>query len=411
MEETKQGKKQLIIGILIGALVMGIAMMIVVIGVVRKYNKSYISEGSFVEVSDTVLDEETVKKLEQVQSLIDGKSIYDIDREKLREGMVEGLLAGTGDRYATYYTPEEIQQQMDSYSGKFFGIGVVMGPDENKNIYVHQVYTDSPAERAGMREGDIITKVDGTDVTDMDLDGIVSMVRGEKGTKVVITVYRETDNKEYDLTAIRDEIKEEVIEYKMLEDNIGYIHIEEWYDTTGEQFSDAQKTLEEEGMKSLIVDLRSNTGGLVSAAVDVLECFLPESDVLYVEDNTGKRSAYKAYDEDEINIPVVILTNGYTASASEIFTGALKDYGKAISIGTKTYGKGVVQSFYYLFDNSALKLTTEQYFTPNGTALDGNGIDPDIEVELDADAYYDPENPVDNQLEEAVNYLKKQGGY
>ena len=411
MEETKQGKKQLIIGILIGALVMGIAMMIVVIGVVRKYNKSYISEGSFVEVSDTVLDEETVKKLEQVQSLIDGKSIYDIDREKLREGMVEGLLAGTGDRYATYYTPEEIQQQMDSYSGKFFGIGVVMGPDENKNIYVHQVYTDSPAERAGMREGDIITKVDGTDVTDMDLDGIVSMVRGEKGTKVVITVYRETDNKEYDLTAIRDEIKEEVIEYKMLEDNIGYIHIEEWYDTTGEQFSDAQKTLEEEGMKSLIVDLRSNTGGLVSAAVDVLECFLPESDVLYVQDNTGKRSAYKAYDEDEINIPVVILTNGYTASASEIFTGALKDYGKAISIGTKTYGKGVVQSFYYLFDNSALKLTTEQYFTPNGTALDGNGIDPDIEVELDADAYYDPENPVDNQLEEAVNYLKKQGGY
>ena len=411
MEENKQGKKQLIIGILIGALVMGIAMMIVVIGVVRKYNKSYISEGSFVEVSDTVLDEETVKKIEQVQSLIDGKSIYDIDREKLREGMVEGLLAGTGDRYATYYTPEEIQQQMDSYSGKFFGIGVVMGPDENKNIYVHQVYSDSPAERAGMREGDIITKVDGTDVTDMDLDGIVSMVRGEKGTKVVITVYRETDNKEYDLTAIRDEIKEEVIEYKMLEDNIGYIHIEEWYDTTGEQFSDAQKTLEEEGMKSLIVDLRSNTGGLVSATVDVLECFLPESDVLYVEDNTGKRSAYKAYYEDEINIPVVILTNGYTASASEIFTGALKDYDKAISIGTKTYGKGVVQSFYYLFDNSALKLTTEQYFTPNGTALDGNGIDPDIEVELDADAYYDPENPVDNQLEEAVNYLKKQGGY
>lgn len=411
MEENKQGKKQLIIGILIGVLVMGIAMMIVVIGVVRKYSKGYIEEGSFVEAADSVLDEETVKKLEQVQSLIDGKSIYDIDREKLREGMVEGLLAGTGDRYATYYTPEEIQQQMDSYSGKFFGIGVVMGPDENKNIYVHQVYTDSPAERAGMREGDIITKVDGTDVTDMDLDGIVSMVRGEKGTKVVITVYRETDNKEYDLTAIRDEIKEEVIEYKMLEDNIGYIHIEEWYDTTGEQFSDAQKTLEEEGMKSLIVDLRSNTGGLVSAAVDVLECFLPESDVLYVEDNTGKRSAYKAYDEDEINIPVVILTNGYTASASEIFTGALKDYGKAVSIGTKTYGKGVVQSFYYLFDNSALKLTTEQYFTPNGTALDGNGIDPDIEVELDADAYYDPENPVDNQLEEAVNYLKKQGGY
>ncbi|MCR4617886.1 MAG: S41 family peptidase [Lachnospiraceae bacterium] len=409
--KEKSDKKQLIIGILIGALVMGIAMLIVVIGVVRKANRTYLQESTFVSTTDSVLDEETVKKIEQVQSVFDGKSVYDVDNEKLKEGMIDGLVAGSGDVYAEYLTPEELQDRVSTYNGTIYGIGVLMGPDENKNVYIHKVYDDSPAEKAGIHAGDYIIKVDGEDVSSLSLDDIVSRVRGELNTKVVITVYREDDMAEHDITVIRGEIPVEVIDYKMLDDEIGYIHIEEWYDTTSGQFEKAYSDLESQNMKALVIDLRSNTGGLVKAAVDVLEQFLPPCDVLYIEDNTGKRTYYKAYDSDEIDVPIVILTNAYTASASEIFVGALKDYDKAVTIGTKTYGKGVVQSFISLYDGSALKLTTERYFTPSGTALDGNGIDPDIEVEFDSEAYYDEENPVDNQLEEAVNYLKDKGGY
>ncbi len=405
---SKGDKKLFVAGIIIGALVMAIVMVMVVLGITRKYTRKYIEEGTYISGSDSVLDEATVLKIEELQSLIEDKSIYDIDRSELQKGLIDGFLEGTGDKYAQYYTQEEIQEQMTSYSGKFYGIGVVMGPDDNKNVYIHKVYADSPAERAGFREGDIITKVEDQDVTGLSLDEIVAMVRGEKGTAVNVTVYRQSDGQEYVLTPIRDEIKQIVIEYEMLEDTIGYIHIEEWYDTTAEQFEAAKKDLEKQGMKKgLIIDLRSNTGGLVDACVDVLDVCLPESPVVYIENNEGRRISYNADDPEEIKIPIVILTNGYTASASEIFTGAMRDYGRAVTLGTKTYGKGVVQSFFYLYDDSAVKFTTEQYFTPNGTALDGNGIEPDILVELDSEAYYDKENPVDNQLEEAKKYINE----
>ena len=407
--DSKNSKKQLFIGILIGILLMIVVTLITVLIVIRHYNKEDVGAGTAVSLDDSLLDETTVLKIEQIQDYLNKHSILDTDEDTLRKGLFRGILEGTGDKYCEYYTPEEIQDLMGDYGGSFFGIGASLAMEYDEPV-VQKIYKDSPAERAGLMPGDIIHSVDGVDISGMTLDEVVSMIRGEKGTSVVIGVWRDSVD-ELKLTAIRDEIHVEVVTYEMKDNGIGYIHIEEWYDTTPGQFSDAYKDLQTQGMdKGLVVDLRSNTGGLLSSVLDVLKQLLPTGPMLYVEDNNGNREAYTNDTEsDGIDIPVVILTNGYTASASEIFTGAMKDYDKAISLGTKTYGKGVVQSFYYLADGSAIKFTTEQYFTPSGTAIDGAGIEPDIELTFDADAYYDEENPVDNQLERAIQYLEEGG--
>jgi len=236
---------------------------------------------------------------------------------------------------------------------------------------------------------------------------MVALIRGPEGTDVVLTIAREGEKDYIDLTLTRAKIEVVVVEYEMKEDNIGYIHIEQWYDTTPDQFAAAMQDLKDQGMESLIIDLRSNTGGLLRSVVQVAQQMLPQGTIVYTENKYGKGQVYACDGSNEIDIPVVILTNGYTASASEILTGAMKDHGKAVSIGTKTYGKGVVQSFFNFDDGTAMKLTTEQYFTPNGTAIDGIGIEPDIEVKFDSEAYYDEENPVDNQLEAAMDYLRE----
>ena len=406
---SENSRKQFFIGILIGVLIMIVVTLITVLMVIRHYSKEDVGAGTFVSPDTSLLDEETVLKIEQIQAYLNENSILDTDEDSLREGLFQGILEGTGDKYCQYFTPEEIKELMGDYGGTFFGIGATLSM-ENDSPVIQKIYKDSPAEKAGLLAGDVIHTVDGIDITGMDLNEVVSMIRGDKDTSVVIGVWRDSTD-EIKCTAIRDEIVVEVIEYEMKEDGIGYIHIEEWYDTTPSQFSDAYKDLQTQGMdRGLIVDLRSNTGGLLSSVLDVLRQLLPNGPMLYVEDSKGNRDSYNNNAEtDGIDIPVVILTNGYTASASEIFTGAMKDYDKAISIGTKTYGKGVVQSFFYLADGSCIKFTTEQYFTPKGTALDGTGIEPDIELALDADAYLDEDNPVDNQLEKAIEYLKENG--
>ena len=383
--DSKNSKKQLFIGILIGILLMIVVTLIVVLIVIRHYNKEDVGAGTVVEVEDSLLDDETVLKIEQIQDYLNKHSILDTDEETLRRGLFQGILESTGDKYCQYYTPNEIQDLMGDYGGSFFGIGASIAMEHDEPV-IQKIYKDSPADKAGLKAGDIIHTVDGVDITGMTLDEVVSRIRGEKDTPVVIGVWRDSVDI-LELTAIRDEIHVEVVTYEMKDNGIGYIHIEEWYDTTPGQFSEAYKDLQTQGMeKGLIVDLRSNTGGLLSSVLDVLRQLLPTGPMLYVEDNQGNREAYtNDAESDGIDIPVVILTNGYTASASEIFTGAMKDYGKAISLGTKTYGKGVVQS------------------------IDGAGIEPDIELTFDADAYYDEENPVDNQLERAIQYLEEGG--
>jgi carboxyl-terminal processing protease len=319
--------------------------------------------------------------------------------------MIDGMLAGTGDKYALYYSEEELNDTFESLNGSFYGIGAILFLNDDGYATISGIYPDSPAERGGLMSEDIITKVDDEDVLGQTLDEIVSKIRGPEGTEVKLTVYRKGINDYLDIKCTRGLIKEITVEHEMMDGGIGYIQITTFEDVTVEQFADALSDLKSQDMKGLVIDLRSNTGGLLSAVVSIADEMLPEGLVVYTEDAKGKREDFRSYGNDKLEVPIVVLTNGLTASASEILTGALQDHGMAVSMGTKTYGKGVVQSFVELEDGSGLKLTTDQYFTPNGRAIDGQGIEPDIEVEFDSDSYY-ADDSYDNQKAEAVKYLK-----
>ncbi len=411
-KKARKVNKQFFIGMVIGWAAGLIILMLVIVIAVKASGVRLVPKGSVQggttgnNTSETVLDDYTIEKINAILTVFDKASILELDTEKFRRALIDGVVAGSGDKYAQYYDAEEITELMGDYGGTFFGIGASLSLNSMGYAEVQSVYTNSPAQSGGVREGDIITQVDGVDVYGMTLDEIVAKIRGAEGTQVVVTVAREGEKDYLDLTLTRAKIEVVVVEYEMKEDNIGFIHIEQWYDTTPDQFAEAMEDLRSQGMEKLIVDLRSNTGGLLRSVVSVCEQLLPAGTIVYTENKDGVNQTYSCDGSHEIDIPVVILTNGYTASASEIFTGAMKDHGKAISLGTNTYGKGVVQSFFDFTDGTAMKLTTEQYFTPNGTAIDGIGIAPDIEVEFDSDAYYNETNRVDNQLEAAIDYLK-----
>lgn len=393
-------------GILVGVSVAALVAIGFMIFILVRYSVKAPSQQQVqVEPSYLVLDDATAAKIQAIQNTFVVNSILDLDVEEMRRSMIDGLIEGTGDKYAKYYSAEEFTALMTNYEGSFYGIGAVFAMGENGLAEVQSVYKDSPAEGAGLREGDLLIKVDGVDATGMSLDEATDNIRGEKGVPVTLTIYREGEPDYLELTIIRDEIKPTVVEYELLEGHIGFVHIKEWYDTTPEQFAAAMDDLRAQGMDALIIDLRSNTGGLLTSVEDVARQLLPEGLIVYTEDAYGNRKESTCDGKQEIDIPVVILTNGYTASASEILTGAMKDHGKAYIIGTKTYGKGVVQGFHQFEDGSAIKLTIEQYFTPNGIAIDGVGISPDLEVPFDSAAYYDAEEPSDNQLQAAVDYL------
>ncbi len=354
------------------------------------------------------LNEDTIETLDMIESYFDQGSIYSIDDEDLRRGMIDGMVEASGDKYAQYFTQEEFDYLMTDYSGVFYGIGAMIFMSENNEPTISGIYEDSPAEKAGMKTGDIIVAVDDTDVYDMTLEEVVKMIRGEKGTQVVVKVYREGKSDYLDLPMTREEVQKKTVNYEMLEDtdSIGYIQLTTFEEITAKQFGEALQDLKSRGMKSLIIDLRSNTGGLLTACVSICQQVLPEGLIVYTEDVNGKTAEYKSDGSNAIDIPVVILIDGYTASASEIMTGAMKDHGVATVIGVNTYGKGVVQGFYQMKDYGVLKLTMEQYFTPSGKAIDGEGIAPDYEVELDREAYLDETNPSDNQLQAGIDFLE-----
>ena len=263
----------------------------------------------------------------------------------------------------------------------------------------------APAEGAGLRPDDVIYQVDGVDTYGMTLNEVVSIVRGEEGSTVTLNIIRGNEN--FDVDVVRAKVTSETAKGEMLEDDIGYIQISEFADVTVDQFTEAYAVLKGKGAKALILDMRGNPGGLLSAAVDICRQILPEGLIVYTEDKQGKREEYTCDGTRRIEIPMVVLVNGGSASAAEIVTGAIKDHGVGTVMGTTTYGKGIVQKIYSLSDGSAIKLTVSAYYTPNGTNIHETGIEPDVEVLFDAEAYY-AEESVDNQLEAAKEYLKKQ---
>jgi len=354
----------------------------------------------------SVVNDSTLAKMKSIEDLVEAHYyLGESSTETLEEGIFDGMMGSLDDVYSLYYTPEELKGQLEDNEGTFFGIGAYISINkENLLPFISGIIEGSAAEEAGLRAEDIIYQVDGVDTYEMTLNEVVSMVRGDEGTVVTLNIIRGEENFDVDVT--RKKVTSATVNGEMLEGDIGYIQIVEFADVTVDQFTEEYAVLKEKGAKALILDMRGNPGGLLTSAIEICRKILPEGLIVYTEDKDGNRDEYFCDGEREIEIPLVVLVNGGSASAAEIVTGAIKDHGIGTIMGTTTYGKGIVQKIYSLSDGSAIKLTVSAYYTPNGTNIHETGIEPDIEVLFDADAYY-AEESVDNQLEEAKAYLEK----
>ena len=328
------------------------------------------------------------KKLDMLEALIDLYYLGEADEEDLVEGVYGGLVEGLGDPYSVYYTQEELDAMLETASGTYVGIGVTVTQDvETGQITLLNPTEGGPADLAGVKSEDILLEVDGEAVTGQDLNAVVSRIKGEEGTAVTLTVQRGASRLE--LEAVRATIETQTVSYEMLDGQIGYLYILECGEVTTAQFTEALAALENEGMEKLIIDLRDNPGGNVQIVFAILDRILPEGLIVYTEDKYWEREEYWSDADNYLDCPLAVLINENSASASEIFAGAVKDYGAATLVGTRSYGKGVVQSILDLGDGTAVKLTVSKYYTPNGNNIDGVGIEPDVEVEIPEEAYLD----------------------
>ena len=361
--------------------------------------------------SSSVVGKETNQKLESIQDLIDENFYFEDEEQAKQDGIIKGYMEGLDDPYSVYYTAEEYASFMEDTEGEYVGVGVqVSQAVDTKIITVTKVF-EGPAQEAGIVAEDVITEVNGEDITSLDIDSVVDKIRGEEGTEVTITVYRSSDGEDHEFTMKRKKVENPTVEYEMLDNHIGYIEVSSFYEVTAEQYRAAVEDLEQQGMEGLIVDLRNNGGGLLSIAVEMLDFMLPEGKIVYTEDKDGNVIEENNSTADEqCTKALVVLVNGYSASASEIFSGAIKDYGIGTLVGTNTFGKGIVQRVFPLDDGSAIKLTIAKYFTPKGNDIHEVGIKPDVEVEFDSEAYKESEGEEDNQLQTAVDEVMKQLG-
>ena len=401
-----ENKKQIIRGIAVGVVITAVVAGGVSFGsrALTKVSDEKKAESGELNLTSTAVED----KITEIETLVQKYYLNEIDTEQVENYLYKGMIAGLDDAYAAYYTKEEYQSMMDSTNGSYYGIGVEMSQNMITGIItITRVFEGSPAEEAGLLPGDVIYKVQDTEVTGEDLTKVVSMVKGAEGTTVPISVAREGESDYLTFDVERRTIEIATVEHRMLDGNIGYISIASFDDVTVNQFLTALEDLENQGETALIIDLRNNGGGLVSSAGSILDRLLPEGLIVYTEDKYGNREELKSDAENYFDKPLAVLVNGNSASASEIFAGAIKDYGIGTLVGTQTFGKGIVQKVYPLSDGTAVKLTVSKYYTPKGNNIHGIGISPDVEVELDADvanAITIPEEK-DNQLQKAVEIL------
>ena len=372
------------------------------------YENSRVKETSVSgeEETKSVVNSETLSKMAAIEETIN-RNFYlkEMTEEELQTGIYNGMVEALDDKYAAYYTAEELAAQLEKNEGVYYGIGAyVMMDAETQTPYISGVIEGTPAEEAGLRMGDIIYAVEDTATFQMSLEEVTGLIKGEEGTAVTLTIVR--DGEAFEQNVVRRKVNNPTVSSRMLDEEIGYIGITEFKDITVDQFTEAYAVIKGSGAKALVLDLRGNPGGLLGAVVSIGQQILPEGLIVYTEDKSGERVEYRCDGEKEIQIPMVVLVNGGSASAAEVLTGAIKDYGVGTIMGTTTYGKGIVQKIIALSDGSAVKLTTSGYFTPKGNNIHGKGIEPDIVVEFDAEAYYG-EKQTDNQLEAAQEYLKK----
>ncbi|WP_286030257.1 S41 family peptidase [Anaerotignum lactatifermentans] len=347
-------------------------------------------------------------KICQIEEMLDTYYVEDYDKELAEELMYTGLVAGVGDPYTYYLSADSLAEQVEKNSGHFVGIGVEIYAGDDGYIVVSSVTPGGPAEAAGILAEDKITEVDGESITGKTAADVSALVKGEEGTDVTLTIFRESTGEVLEKTVTRQDIQVQTVSWRMMDDNIGYISITNFRENTYNQFKEALDTLEAEGMEKLVLDLRNNTGGLVKSAHEIGEELLPEGIMVYTMDKEGNREDTLC-DDVYNDVPMVVLVNGNSASAAEILAGAIQDTGRGELIGTTTFGKGLVQRLFTLPDGSGLNVTIQKYYTPNGTSIHGVGITPDYEVELPEEYAQQTNIPAeaDTQLQKAVEVLSE----
>lgn len=439
--ESREGKNKFWKGVLVGALVMAFAGLIIVgvsagiflIGrtVIDNQDQTQQVQGK----DENGLDLERISaKMEYIQGIVDRYYLFDEDAEDVENGIYLGLMYGLGDPYSVYYNKDDYESLIEDTSGEYCGIGAMVQQNRSSGIMtIVKVFEGSPAFEAGLLPGDIIYLVDDEAVTGKELDLVVKEnIRGEEGSYVTITVLRGDTDEEVELKVQRRQIEVPTVEYQMLENQIGYIYVMQFDEVTAQQFIDAVDDLEKQGMEKLVIDMRDNPGGVLDTAVEMLAYILPEDKMdgmlIYTEDKNGKGdryfckdgqivkesdngykdNRYPKKDDHEIDVPLAVLVNGNSASAAEVFTGAVQDYEAGVVVGTQTFGKGIVQSLIPLGDGTAIKLTVSHYYTPSGFDLHGKGLTPDVEVDLDDELKTQAvvELSEDNQVKAAIEALE-----
>lgn len=396
--ENEKNKKGL--GLFALGLVIGLLVSLVIVSVIYRQH---------IDVSeDSLLDQRVAEKIESLEKLIhDRFYLSEVTEEEMEEGIYRGIIASLNDPYSEYYTVTELQELMEQSEGIYYGIGAYVSLDEVSQMpKISGVMDGSPALEADLRPGDVVYEVDGESTYGLSLSETVALIKGPEGTQVTLTILREGESDYRDVTINRKKLESPTVEFEMLEDGMAYIQITEFDDVTVEQYAEAYAEAKASNMSGMILDLRANPGGSLNAVVEIAQMMLPEGLIVYTEDKAGKRSEYFCDGQQELDVPLVVLVDGNSASAAEILSGAIQDYKLGTLVGTTTFGKGIVQQIIGLNDGSAIKMTISSYFTPNGRNIHGTGIEPDVECEFDGETYYSTEDHYDNQLEKAKEVLR-----
>lgn len=387
--------KEYAAGVLTGVLVVALAAGGVKFVQQRQYN-------------GVLSDSSHVQKIEYLEKMIDQEYLGEVDNAEMAEGIYAGLVYGLGDVYSRYYTADEYAQETASTDGAYAGIGVSIQKNKNGGVQIAECYEGGPGAEAGLQTGDVITAINDTDVTDMELSDVVSLIRENKDNTIVLTVFRENEEKSREISVDVTDVELPSVFGEMLDKKTGYIQITQFTGVTPQQYNDMFAELKDKGMERLVIDLRDNPGGLLTSVCDILREILPEGLIVYTEDKYGNREEENCDGKHQLDMPLAVLVNENSASASEIFAGAVQDHEVGTIVGTTTYGKGVVQELRQLSDGSAVKLTVSNYYTPNGNSINKVGIKPDVEVKLASELLNKDEitHEEDNQLQKALNVIE-----
>ena len=386
--------KEYAAGVLTGVLVVALAAGGVKFVQQRQYN-------------GVLSDSSHVQKIEYLEKMIDQEYLGEVDNAEMAEGIYAGLVYGLGDVYSRYYTADEYAQETASTDGAYAGIGVSIQKNKNGGVQIAECYEGGPGAEAGLQTGDVITAINDTDVTDMELSDVVSLIRENKDKTIVLTVFRENEEKSREISVDVTDVELPSVFGEMLDKKTGYIQITQFTGVTPQQYKDMFAELKDKGMERLVIDLRDNPGGLLTSVCDILREILPEGLIVYTEDKYGNREEENCDGKHQLDMPLAVLVNENSASASEIFAGAVQDHEVGTIVGTTTYGKGVVQELRQLSDGSAVKLTVSNYYTPNGNSINKVGIKPDVEVKLASELLNKDEitHEEDNQLQKALDVI------